>query len=436
MKQWLKFFGLSFFSDKIAGEAPRRGYRNLLLAFVLAFLFFFAGFLGADVVPFSSHYKRAGKFGQFVGAAFSKDDQVNGIALTVEKGCVKAAVGKQTPSEKKITNTYTDNSAAAIYSVNGYHLIVDTRPATTPVVFTQVGVSRSGEKISYEQYRLLSETERQEYTLNTEYTDEEMILNGENTSLFEEFLKNDENAAEKYGALQEEKGGITEEKYRTRLYALYVRYYYQNVTSVLPSSEVPVLRDYYYNNFILKYKTDYLYIFGDIVYGSFATDAGVRVSFGGYASAVRDGAVEDAGELIREVFYGGTGYALTAYFLNTMMQLPLLAVILLLIALLVWGAGKLSKCVSVGTFGECIKTVGAFLWFSAFITGLAAFAFGFLVGGSKAYSLMLPVYSLILIIRSAVYVIHKIIKEKKVSKAIKVPSDSQEYETADSSDNN
>lgn len=425
MKKWLKFFGLSFFSDKIAGEAPRHGYRNLLLALVLAFLFFFAGFLSADVVPFSCHYKKAGKFGQFVDAAFSKDDMRHGIALTVEKGCLKAAFGKQTPSEEKIANTYTDQSAAAEYAVNGYQLIVDTRPATTPVVFTQVGVSSDGEKISYEQYRSLSETEKQKYTLNTEYTDEEMVLTDEKTSLFEDFLKNDEQATEKYGVLQEEKSGLTEEGYRKRLYALYVRYYYRNVTSVLASAEVPVLRDYYYANYILKYKTDYLYIFSDIVYGSFATDAGVRVNFGGFTSTLQDGAVGDAGELIKAVFYGGTGYALTSYFLNTMMQLPLLAVVLLLIALLVWAAGKLSKCVSVGTFGECVKTVGSFLWFSAFLTGLVAFAFGFLIGGAKAYSLMLPVFSLVLLVRSAVNAVPKIIKEKK-NKEIKAPSDFRE----------
>lgn len=416
MKQWLKFFGLSFFSDNIAGGAPRRGYRNLFLALVLAFLFFFAGFLCADVVPFFSHYKRAGKFGQFVDAAFSRDDEVNGIALTVEGGRMKAAVGGQTPSEEKIVNTYTDQSAAAKYVLNGYQLIVDTRPATTPVAFTQVAVSGSGEKIPYEQYRALSETERQGYTLNTEYTDEEMIIDGEKAAAYEEFLKNDEQAAEKYGELQEKKSGLSEEEYRTQLYSLYVRYYYQGVTSVIASSEVPVLRDYYYRNFILKYQTDYLYIFGDIVYGSFATDSGVRVSFGGYASTVRDGAVGDVGELIRSVFYGGTGYALTSYFLNSMMQLPLIAIVLLLIALLMWGAGKLTKCVSVGTFGECVKTVGAFLWFTAFLTGLSAFALGFLVGGTKAYSLMVPVFSLILLVRSAVYAIRKIVKEKKKSK--------------------
>ena len=57
MRGWLKFFGLSFFSDKIAKEAKIRGVFNCVLGFVLALLFIFCGVLASNAVPFYTHCK-------------------------------------------------------------------------------------------------------------------------------------------------------------------------------------------------------------------------------------------------------------------------------------------------------------------------------------------------------------------------------------------
>ena len=334
MKRWLKFFGLSFFSDKISAEAGKHGYRNLLLAFVLAFAFFLTGFLCADVVPFSFHYGNAAAFKEFAESAFSEE----GVTLAVENGLVKADAR---------VNTFTDEADAEKYSSGGYGLIVDTRPSKTPIEYTRSAVSADGKEISYEDYLALSEADRKKYTVQTVYTDKELV-GGEKT----------ENA--------------------------------------------PVLRDYYYNEFVLKAKKDYLFVFGDFIYGSFKTDSGVRISFGGLCSAAKDGTVRDAGKFIEDIYYGSVSYAFTSYFLNAMMQLPLAALIVVFAAVVTMAAGKALKCKAFNSFGASVKTVGSFVWVSALITGLAAFALGFAAGSTKAYSLMLPVFAAIILIRTAV----------------------------------
>lgn len=345
MKQWLKFFGLAFFSDKIAAEARRHGYRNLLFAFLLAFAFFLTGYMCADVVPFAFHYGNSAEFRRFTESAFSE----TGIELTVEDGCVRA---------QERVNTFTNAADADKYSSGGYGLIVDTRPANTPIVYSRFAVSSGGDKISYEEYLTLSDLQKKEYTVETVYTDEELVG-----------------------------GGQTE--------------------------NAPVLRDYYYNEYVLKVKSDYLYIFGDFIYGSFETDAGVRVSFGGLCANAKDGKVSDAGEFIKDVYYGSVSYTFTSYFLNAMMQLPLAAMIVVFAAVVTMAVGKALKCGDLSSFGVSVKTVGSFVWFSALLTGVVAFALGFWAGSARAYALMLPVFAAIIFIRSATALAPAVRKRKK-----------------------
>lgn len=351
MKQWLKIFGLSFFSNKCAAEAGKRGYGNLLLAFALAFVFLLTGFLCADVVPFSFHYDNASEFVRFADRAFSED----GAVLTVENGCVKSAMR---------INTFTDEADAEKYSSGGYGLIVDTRPANTPIEFSRTVTSENGVEISYEEYLALSEGDKKKYTVETVYTDKEL-------------------------------------------------------TDGAQTENAPVLRDYYYNEFVLKVSKDYLYVLGDIIYGSFKTDAGVRISFGGLCSNAKEGAVRDAGEFIKDVYYGSLNYAFTSYFLNAMMLLPLAVLIALFVAVVAMSAGKALKCKALNSFGGSVKTVGAFVWVSGLITGLTAFALGFAVGSAKAYSLMLPVFAAVLLIRTGITLALTVRKQRKTEALIK-----------------
>ena len=74
MKGWIKFFGLSFFSDKIATEAVKRGFSSIALALLLSFIFFLFGYYGADVAPFAARYDGAESYKQFISNGFSKSD--------------------------------------------------------------------------------------------------------------------------------------------------------------------------------------------------------------------------------------------------------------------------------------------------------------------------------------------------------------------------
>ncbi|HBN12919.1 MAG TPA: hypothetical protein DD415_04820 [Clostridiales bacterium] len=79
-KEWLKFFGLSFFSDKQASSATNFGFIVIVLNIVLAFVFFWGGYYATDVVPFSAHYNAASAYREFIDNAF----QTNSIELRIE----------------------------------------------------------------------------------------------------------------------------------------------------------------------------------------------------------------------------------------------------------------------------------------------------------------------------------------------------------------
>ena len=78
MKNRIKFFGLSFFSDKIASEAAKRSFATVFIGLLLSFVFFLFGYYGADVAPFATHYNNAGSYKEFIQAAFDI-----GVVVTV-----------------------------------------------------------------------------------------------------------------------------------------------------------------------------------------------------------------------------------------------------------------------------------------------------------------------------------------------------------------
>lgn len=392
MKKWLKFFGLGYFSDKIAADAPKFGFTSVLLSILLALVFYLFGYYGADVAPFGNHYDSASQYKEFIHGAFAD------IELNIKDNTAE--------SEKSI-NTYTDGDDRAAYSKNGYNLIVDTRPSDTLIKFTQAAVKGESE-IGYEEYLALSETEKQSYTLETRYTDEELIITQEELAEYGEYLSSIDEAKEEYEALDG-----TAENYGEQLYCLYVKHYYQSVTSVLYGAKAPVLRDYYYANYIMKGNAYYFYIFDDMCAGSFETDGGIPVVFGGYFNKCADGQVTDIDGFIKDTFYDTASYTFTSYFIGTVSQLPMLVLIPIILGLVLWGVGKIKKDGWTNSFGGCYKTVNVFVWFSAFITALLVFIGSWFVSARSMFSMIPVIFGALLIIRIVIFCITSSLKNKK-----------------------
>lgn len=394
MKNWFKTFGLSFFSDRIAGEAAKYGFAIIFLSLLLSFVFFMTGYYAADVVPFSTHYGNAQSYRQFIDGAFTD----GGISFSIVDG--KAV------SEYKV-NTYAAEEDGQKYAANGYNLIVDTRPSDTLIEFTQVAV-RDEAELDYETYLGLSDTDKRNYKLETRYSDKELELTDEAVSTYAAYLADNEDAKERYEALDKNAAD-----YGKQVYYMYVKYYYSSVGSVYGSSKAPALRDYYYNNYVTNGNSCYLYLFGDMIAGSFKTDKGVPVVFGGYFTKCGDGEVKNVHSFIKDVYYDTAGYTFTSYFVSAMSQLPMLIFIPLLIGLIMWAAGKAVKNGWVKSFSGCYKIVGSFVWFAALLTALITFVCGFFTVARRLYALMPVMFLAVLVIRTVVYCTVVAVKNRK-----------------------
>lgn len=400
IKRWFKTYGLGFFSDKIAKDAPKFGFTGVFLSLLLSFLFILFGYFGSDVAPFSTHYDKAGSYKEFIHAAFD-----SGIDLTIEN---------HTGVSGKIINTYTSEEDAAAYKKNGYNLIVDTRPADTLIEFEEVAIrDGNGEnKISYEEYLALDKQAQKDYKLAVGFSGKLLEITPEMTAKHTAYMEQvsdqtsgrySKDGAQDFGKLKENKANYSEEEYSKELYYLYVKYYYTNVGSVYGSAKAPVLRDYYYANFITKGNAYYFYVFDDMCAGSFETDNGIPVVFGGFFNKCADGKVTDIDALITDTYYDTAGNTFVSYFVSMMSQLPMLIFIPLILGLLLWGIGKAVKDGFEKSFAGCYKIVNVFVWASALITSLIVFICGFITSARLLFSFIPVIFGGVLLIRIVIY---------------------------------
>ncbi|MDE7464035.1 MAG: hypothetical protein K2M48_03305, partial [Clostridiales bacterium] len=138
MKEWFKFIGLSFFSDKIAKQAPSRGMGNMFLAALLSAVFLLVGLIMAYTLTFDANYANTPQLVATVERALSAD----GAALEIKDGYLYS---------DRIIDTVSYDEDRKNYS-RGYDIIIDTRKAETFDDFTAYCVSKSGKEITYEEY--------------------------------------------------------------------------------------------------------------------------------------------------------------------------------------------------------------------------------------------------------------------------------------------
>lgn len=395
--EWLKFYFLGFFSEKQAKKSHRTGALSIILSAVLAFLLFFVGFYAADIVPFSTHYENAAKYRRFAESAF--ENGKTPVKINVEKAVYPVKI-----------NTYTSEADKEKYCSDGYNLIVDTRPSDTLIRFTQYAI-KGEEEIGYEAYIALGEEDKKQYSLRIRYLDEELVLTAEDTERHigffeqasaEEGEKFNKSAAEDYKKLNGDRQNMNDEEYAEQLYYLFIKYYYVGAGSLLKGAKAPVLCDYYYVNYLIGGKSDYLYIFDTLCTGSFTSDRGVPVAFGGYYDGQPDGEVTDINGFIKQIFYASAGAAVASYFYTAIMQIPFILIIPIVLALFLWLIGKATKVKNNQSFTNYYKISNCFVLFSAIFTAVITFVCGFFFSARSVAKFMPLIFGIILMVRALV----------------------------------
>ena len=428
MKKWFRFFGLSFFSHKIAKEGAKRGYTNTFLGFVLVLVFLFANFIGGDMLPFGLHYSNSPDFMATAHGVFVNADVSKRIDAEIKDGTLWLKKQGSDFTEGVLINTLESDSDRQTYSVNGFNVVVDSRPANTLAEIEAYCVNSDGtnSEISYEDYLTLSDVKKINFDFKIRYTGNALVLDDKTVEGFRAYvdgLNSEAKAsAEKLGDdLKADK--ITKDEYNRAIYELYFTSYYPEITAYESTSKVPLLRNYYYHQYLKEGISNYLFIFDDYMTGAFKTNGGVELSFYGFYSGlengtlVREGATQEEAcasvdSFIKNSFKENWIISAYAHFLNVLTLAPFIALMLMVATLLAYSILKLCGVESITSLGATLKIVGSFVWFSGAIAAVISLIIAFFVNKSLLITLPLVVFFVTLVIRSVIFVI----KERELYK--------------------
>ncbi len=425
MKDWLKFFFFSFFSDKRAKEGANRGYTNVFVALVLAFVFLWAGFFGADMLPFPTHYSNSPDFVATVYKVLANPDVAERIYLKLDEDnhlMIKEYGGEY--AEALFVNTYTSEADRESYSVNGYGVIVDSRPADTLAEVVPYCVSNDGKgtEISYEEYLTLSDVAKLNFDFKLRYTGNELLLTDELVSAFSSYL--DEKGSDtqtKLSALASElsENKITKQEYNRAIYELYFMGYYPSITEYESASPVPLLRNYYYREYVEGKTGKYLFIFNDCMAGGFLTNGETSISFYGFYSGLGNDAPIDEGlgeelareradEFIKGAFRSGAPFTSYAHAMNVFSLIPFIALMPMVVTLLIYSILKLRGTKGVSSLGSAFKIVGSYIWMSSLISAFFNVIISFFVQPTALTLLPILLFFVTLVVRSMIFAIREI----------------------------
>ena len=436
MKKWIKFFSLGFFSHKLSKESTKRGYGNFLLGLLLSLIFLWVSFVGGDMLPFAAHYKNSPDFVATAHSVFANSDVNKRIEAEIENGALKFRKHGGEYAEAILVNTFENEVDKQNYSVNGYNVIVDTRPADTLAEIEAYCVSNDDQNliISYEEYLTLSTVARLNFDFKLKYTGNALELNDEMIESYRAYVdglssENKTTTESLSNDLAQNK--ITKNEYNKAIYELYFTSYYPEITQYESESKVPLLRNYYYHQYITQGIKNYLFIFDDYMAGSFETKQGIEISFYGFYSDFENGALISEGasqdeanktvdSFIKKAYAAILPLSLYAYAMNVFAFIPFIALMPMVVTLLAYSIIKLRGVESISSLGAMFKIVGSFLWISSVITILLNVILAFFVPRNMMTVLPLVLFFIILLIRTIVFVVKE---AKSYMKQLKQESD-------------
>lgn len=413
MKSGLKFFILSFFSNRVSREVGKHGCFSMTLSIVLALVIVFFGIILGDTIPFDYHYRHSEAFQTLIHNAFANSDENLNVVLTVANGSIS--------SFPDVVDTIADPEDEKHYKTGNYHLIVDTRD--TNAMFDDfeaycVSKDERNLRVTYEEYLVFSEAVKENYEFKIEYSGKELIFTEEKVATYTEYLEGLKDDSEKkeyyerYILLNKES-----ENYVRDLYQLYIDGYYPSLIEYESSGSAPTIRNYYFHEYVENRKlTTYLFVFDDILVGSFITDRNVPISFYGFVQSgdyETDGTVASIDRLIASSFLRSTKLSVYVYLINYFSGVFYFVAILVVSGALLYCLLNLANKKNAYRFKDALILVGNYFLMDSVLTfSITLFAGYFLPRGSFFIYTFL-IFFLILLVRLGVLVLGEYMTEKK-----------------------
>lgn len=370
------------------------------------------------MLPFSARYNSSPDFRSTVRAVLANPDVGKRIEIEILDGRLRMKDQSGNYAEDLLVNTFESEQDKETYSVNGYHVIVDSRPADTLAEIEAYCLSNDGKstEISYQDYLTLSDVARLNFDFKLRYTGNELELTDELVAEYKAYIEGlgneNRSSAEKLASDLVE-GKITRAEYNRAVYELYFTSYYPEITEYESSSKVPLLRNYYYHQYIKAGESKYLFLFDDYVAGSFETKNGTEISFYGFYSELKNGVLVDgddqagadaaADRFIKKSFQAIAPLTAYAHAMNVFSLIPFIALMPMVVTLLAYSILKLGGIDSVTSLGGTFKIVGSYVWASAAIAGVLSLAASFLVRPDVLAVLPLLLLFITLAIRAVIY---------------------------------
>lgn len=421
MKKWFKFFFGSFFSHKQSKEAAKHGYTGVFLGLVLAFVFVWTAFVGSDLLTFSTHFNSSPDFKATVHSLLSNPDMNKRIVVEISEGSLKLKKYGGEYTEALLINTFDSEEDKQTYSANGYNVVVDSRPADALAEIEAYAIANDGtnERISYEDYLTLSDVARRNFDFKLRYTGNELVLDDAAVEGYRAYIEgiDDKKKAESenlYGELEAQK--ITKYEYNRSIYQLYFTNYYPDITEYEESSKIPLLRNYYYHQYLKGGESNYLFIFDDYLAASFKTTLGNTVSFYGFFSGMADGILIPDGaeqaradmladDFINKSYLAFAPISMYSYAVNVVVLIPFIALMPMVVTLLAYSILKLRGIDSIPFIASAFKIVGSYVWFSGAVAAVVTVIIAFFLRSGIITALPLIVLFITLAVRAIIFAI-------------------------------
>lgn len=176
------------------------------------------------------------------------------------------------------------------------------------------------------------------------------------------------------------------------------------------------IRQKYIEDYLEKDVGDYIAILDDVVIGKFTTDGGLPVSFNGYyfkTDGVTVNSAATAKAFILKSFDGSSVLNFNIYFINLLKITPLIVLIPVLLALIVWGVDRIGKFSVFSKFGKTLKIECSFILVASVVTFLLTVLLSYFLPRGTVYSLVLVFYAATLLVRTIILAIMRFIGERR-----------------------
>lgn len=420
--EWLKFYFVGFFTHSLSKEGGDHSFFNTLLSFVLTFIIVCCGLVAGYAASFGVQYNNSKDFKSFLYAAFGDEDSSNRIDLSVKDGYLSADV-----KEGERVNTLLNEGQK--YAINGYQLIVDTRPADTAYAEFTVKCKKSDNtEIEYGVYRTLSEDEKKVYSLTVDYSGKSLNPADKQTE-YEEYLSASQSAAEAYGKLKADfaDGTVSGEQYSNGVYELYFNTYFAE----LPKDnygKAPTLRTYYLSPSTYQNTDKYITVLDNVCFCAFKTDSGLAVEFSGYFNKLDDGQISgdnlssaqmknNIDDMIKNSFASAGRLNFLVYLVSLGRSVAIYVLAIILFSLIAFMTLKVAKAEDCPRYVDAIKIVGSFQLWSAIITFVLTLILSFFLARGAVFTAAEIILLCVLILRTALYVTIELMADKKKKNA-------------------